>query len=101
VFVRIHLYYQFYGAERDVVLAVNFLGQDPFCIFFITSPIALQPNVKLVAFDLFFHGRSVLNKICNCGKIPGPPDSKFHARLTGFADDISGKFSTTLLGIPG
>ena len=54
------LYYQVYGAGEHVVLAFHGYGQDHAHFYSIAG--VLQPNVKLVAFDLFFHGRSVLHK---------------------------------------
>lgn len=54
------MYYQVYGSGEHVVLAFHGYGQDH--AHFSTIAGVLQPRVQLIAFDLFFHGRSVLHK---------------------------------------
>lgn len=95
------LYYQVYGAGEQVVLAFHGYGQDHTHFYSIAG---VLPRVKLVAFDLFFHGRSVLNKK------DIPLQKEFMARLirkflgqhqiTRFslmAFSMGGKFALTLL----
>lgn len=56
---KARLFYQVYGSGERVVLAFHGYGQDH--SHFQTIAAAL-PQIKLIAFDLFFHGRSVLPK---------------------------------------
>lgn len=56
---RSRLHYRVYGTGEQVVLAFHGYAQDH--SHFYNVALAL-PHVKVVAFDLFFHGKSVLHK---------------------------------------
>ncbi|QNF33862.1 alpha/beta hydrolase [Adhaeribacter swui] len=56
---RSRLHYKIYGRGEQVVLAFHGYGQDHSHFYNLAG---VLPHVKIIAFDLFFHGQSVLHK---------------------------------------
>ncbi len=95
------LFYKVYGTGEHVVLAFHGYGQEHSHFYNIAAAL---PQVKVIAFDLFFHGRSVLSKK------DMPLQKAFLARLIAtflaehqisrfsvMAFSMGGKFALTLL----
>ncbi|MDQ3289852.1 MAG: alpha/beta hydrolase [Bacteroidota bacterium] len=56
---RSRLHYRVYGTGEQVVLAFHGYGQDHSHFYNMAQAL---PHIKIAAFDLFFHGQSVLHK---------------------------------------
>ncbi|WP_233507523.1 alpha/beta fold hydrolase [Adhaeribacter pallidiroseus] len=98
---RSRLHYKVYGSGEQVVLAFHGYGQDHTHFYNIAG---VLPHVKIVAFDLFFHGQSVLHKKDTplqkeflAKLIQKLLDEQQISRFSLMAFSMGGKFALTLL----